>query len=103
MSSSADAAKARAVAQNVCGLGQRPHTAALSCPADFNIIYQLTFAAGSHRFTPVTVDATGCELVSGLGPARSAATSATFWRTLGTAIGIPQANNLAFRGTISGS
>ena len=98
-----DAARARAVAQSACGLGQQPHTAVVRCPADFGIIYQLTFAAGSHRFTPVTVDATGCELVSGLGPARSAATSTTFWRTLGTAIGIPQADNLAFRGTISRS
>jgi hypothetical protein len=98
-----DAARAQAVARSVCGLGQQLHTIALSCPADFDIIYQLTFAAGAHRFTPVTVNATGCELVSGLGAARSAATSATFWRTLGTAIGIPQADNLAFRGTISGS
>jgi hypothetical protein len=98
-----DAAKAQAVAQSVCGLGQQPHTAVFRCPADFGITYQLTFAAGSHRFTPVTVNATGCQLVSGLGAARSAATSTTFWRALGTAIGIPQATSLAFRGTISGS
>jgi hypothetical protein len=98
-----DAAKAQAVARNVCRLGQLPHTAVLHCPADFGIIYQLTFAAGSHRFTPVTVGATGCEGVSGLGAARSAVTSATFWRTLGTAIGIPQADDLAFRGTTPGS
>lgn len=98
-----DAAKAQAVAQSVCGLGQQPHTVARVCPADFGINYQLTFAAGSHRFTPVTVNATGCELVSGLGATRSAATSTTFWRTLGTAIGIPEADNLAFRGTTSGS
>jgi hypothetical protein len=93
------AARARAVAQSACGLGQLPHTAVLRCPADFGIIYQLTFAAGSHRFTPVTVNATGCQLVSGLGAVRSAATSTTFWRALGTAIGIPRADNLAFRGT----
>jgi hypothetical protein len=98
-----DAAKAQAVAQSVCGLGRQPHTAVFSCPADFGITYRLTFAAGSHRFTPVAVRATGCELVSGLGAARSAATSATFWRTLGTAIGIAQADNMAFRGKISGS
>jgi hypothetical protein len=98
-----DAAKAQAVAQSVCGLGRQPHTAVFTCPADFGIIYRLTFAADSHRFTPVAVNATGCEMVSGLGAARSAATSTTFWRTLGTAIGIPQADNMAFRGKISGS
>jgi uncharacterized membrane protein len=93
---------ARSVAQSICGLQPVPRKT-VACPADFGVTYRLTFAAGPERFSPVTVNASGCEPVSGLGAVRSAATSATVWRTLGSAIGIPHPDNASFRGTISSS
>jgi hypothetical protein len=93
---------AQSVAQSLCGLQQVPRKT-VACPVDFGVSYHLTFAAGSERFAPVTVNAGGCELVTGLGPVRRAATSATVWRTLGVAIGIPHPDNAAFTGTSSNS
>jgi hypothetical protein len=94
------AAAAQSVAQNLCGLPQVPRKT-VACPADFGVSYQLTFAAGSQRFAPVTVNAGGCQLVHGLGEMRRVTTSAALWRTLGIAIGIPHPDNAAFSGTSS--
>jgi hypothetical protein len=93
---------AQSVAQSVCGLQPVPRKTVV-CPADFGVTYHLSFAAGSQRFAPVTVNAGGCELVSGLGTVRRATTSATLWRTLGVAIGIPHPDRAAFSGTGSSS
>jgi hypothetical protein len=93
---------AQSVAQSLCGLQQVPQKT-VACPADFGVAYHLSFAAGSQRFAPVTVNAGGCQLVSGLGTLRRAPTSATLWRTLGTAIGIPHPDSAAFSGTSSSS
>jgi len=75
----------------------------IACPADFGITYKLTFAAGSRRFAPVTLDAAGCELVRGLGAARHITTSNVVWRRLGVAIGIPHPSQAAFAGTSASS
>jgi hypothetical protein len=93
---------AQAVAQSLCGLQPVPRKTVV-CPADFGVTYHLSFAAGSQRFAPVTVNAGGCELVSGLGPVRRVTTSATLWRTLGIAIGLPHPGSAAFSGTSSTS
>ena len=63
------AARAQSVAQSLCGLTPVPHMQ-LACPADFGITYTLTFAAGTHQFAPVTLNAAGCEMVHGLGAVR---------------------------------
>jgi hypothetical protein len=96
------ATAAQSVAQSVCGLQSVPRKT-VACPADFGVTYHLTFAAGSQKFAPVTVNAGGCELVSGLGTVRRADTSVTLWRTLGIAIGIPHPDNASFSGTSSSS
>jgi hypothetical protein len=93
-------AAAQSVAQNLCGLPQVPRKT-VACPADFGVSYQLSFAAGSQRFAPVTVNAGGCQLVHGLGEMRRVTTSAALWRTLGIAIGIPHPDNTTFSGTSS--
>ncbi len=97
-----NAARAQAVAQSLCGLQRVPRTV-VACPADFGITYKLTFAAGSQRFAPVTLDAGGCQLVGGLGATRRVATSSALWRYLGVAIGIPHPSNTTFKGTTANS
>ena len=71
----------------------------LACPADFGITYTLTFAAGTHQFAPVTLNAAGCEMVHGLGAVRRVTASDLVWRRLGVAIGIPQPDQASFAGT----
>jgi hypothetical protein len=93
-----NAPRAQAVAQSLCGLMPVPHTP-VACPADFGITYTLTFAAGTHQFAPVTLNAAGCEMVHGLGAVRRVTASDIVWRQLGTAIGIPQPNQASFAGS----
>ncbi len=97
-----NAPEARSVAQSLCALQPVSHLQ-IACPADFGITYQLTFAAGPHRFAPVTLNAAGCELVHGLGAARHITTSNVVWRRLGVAIGIPHPSQAAFAGTSASS
>jgi len=63
-----DPAKARALARAVCGLPAMPH-GVLSCPIDVGGGYQLVFTATGRTLHPVTVEATGCQTVTGAGPA----------------------------------
>lgn len=93
-----NATAAQAVAQSLCSLQQVPRTV-VACPADFGITYKLTFGEGSQRFSPVTLDAGGCQLVGGLGATRRVATSSGLWRYLGVAIGIPHPDSATFSGT----
>ena len=97
-----NAPEARSVAQSLCALRPVSHMQ-IACPADFGITYRLTFAAGTHRFAPVTLNAAGCELVHGLGAARHITTSNVVWRRLGVAIGIPHPSQAAFAGTSASS
>jgi hypothetical protein len=62
----------------------------LSCPAQRGGGYGLVFTAVGHSLPPVTVQATGCESVTGTGPggARWAARSSSFWATLSRLTGI---------------
>jgi hypothetical protein len=70
------------------GLGRAqaplPAVAALACAA-------LTGCGSpvAAKDAPVTVDATGCQQVTGLGPVRWIARSPAFWSVLATAAGIP--------------
>jgi len=57
-----------------------------SCPADFGGSLRFAFAAGGLAFPPVNVRTSGCRVVTGLGPPRTA-TSAAFWQTLDTDLG----------------
>jgi hypothetical protein len=79
------AADARAVARALCALPAQP-AGITNCPADFGIGYQLRFAAGRHHFHVVTLQATGCEIVTGLGKPRTIARTPAFWAVLGNAM-----------------
>jgi hypothetical protein len=80
----------RTVQRELCALPKQPKSI-YNCPADFGISYRFRFH-GAHGVLPaVTADATGCELVTGLGKAtRWSATSPRFWPTLKRAIGLPR-------------
>jgi Tfp pilus tip-associated adhesin PilY1 len=81
-------ARARAVARALCALPSMPG-GVFSCPDEVvGTTYLLTFAAGGRELSAVTIEATGCEVVSGVGPARWAATSPGFWRVLATSAGL---------------
>ena len=75
----------RHLATALCGLPRAPR-GPVSCPADFGGSFRLAFAAGGRPFPPVTVQVSGCRVVTGLGPARTGR-SAAFWRTLGKDLG----------------
>lgn len=75
----------RGLATALCGLPKMPR-GPVSCPAQFGGSLRLAFAAGGRPFRPVIVEMSGCRVVSGLGPARTA-TLAAFWRTLGKDLG----------------
>ena len=66
---------------------------------DWGINYRLIFTAGDGKLAPVTVDATGCQQVTGLGPVRWTARSPAFWSVLATAAGIAPADQATFSGT----
>ena len=62
------------------------------------INYRLIFTADG-KLAPVTVDATGCQQVYGLGPVRWTVISPGFWSVLATAEGIGPADQATFGGT----
>jgi len=70
-----------------------------SCPADWGIRYRLRFAVRPHWLRPVTAAATGCTLVTGLGPVRWMPDLHGFWRVLGKAAGLGHASFTTFAGT----
>jgi hypothetical protein len=91
--------RSQAVAQQLCALPAMP-SGTFSCPADLGIYYRLVFTAGDSKLAPVTVDATGCETVNGVGPVRWTALSPEFWSVLATAAGIGPADQATFAGTL---
>jgi hypothetical protein len=93
-----DAHQAQAVARALCALPPVGHGVD-NCPADWGIRYRLRFAARQHLFRPITVDATGCRTVTGLGPARSITGVSDFWSILGHAAGLGHASLATFTGT----
>jgi hypothetical protein len=83
-------ARARAVAEAVCGLPSMPR-APMSCPADWGLSYRLSFTAGTTSLPVLTAAASGCGTVTGGGPARWTARSPGFWTALAHAMGISTA------------
>jgi hypothetical protein len=90
------AAKMRSVQRALCAL-PKPRPGIYNCPADLGISYQLRYY-GPHGVLPaVAADASGCQLVTGLGNAtRWATESPGFWRTLARAIGVAHLSGAAF-------
>jgi hypothetical protein len=80
-------AHARAVARALCALPAAPH-GIFNCPALFpGTSYQLHFTADGQALPVVTIQATGCETVTGVGQPRRAISPA-FWRELAAAAGL---------------
>ena len=94
-----DPGTARAVAQAACNLPPMP-PGGFSCPADWGITYTLSFVVNGIKDPAVTIEATDCQEVWGLGRPRWVARTPAFWSVLGQAIGIPHAGNAAFRGSM---
>jgi hypothetical protein len=88
-------AHAQEVARALCALPVLPH-GVYSCPAMFpGTTYQLTFTANGQQLTPVNLNATGCETVTGIGPVRRAL-SPEFWRVLAVVAGVSPPGQAAF-------
>ncbi len=77
--------RVRDLAAALCELPKMPR-GPVNCPAQFRGSLRLAFAAGRRPFPPVTVQVSGCRVVTGVGPARTAR-SAAFWRTLRKDVG----------------
>jgi hypothetical protein len=92
------AGPSQAVARALCALPAMPDVR-FSCPMDEGVDYRLVFTAGDSELAPVTLDATGCEQVTGLGPVRWTARSPAFWGVLATAADITSYDQATFRGT----
>jgi hypothetical protein len=93
-----DASDVRAVARALLSLPLMPQ--GMFCPVDLGIRYHLSFLAGDDRVITVSVSATGCEDVNGLGrPLRWVARTPGFWRTLGSAMGLSKPDYATFRGS----
>ncbi len=77
----------RSVARALCALPDMPR-GVLNCPAQLlGTAYTLHFTSGGRPLRLVTIDATGCETVTGVGAVRRV-TSSGFWRVLAKAIGV---------------
>jgi len=91
-------ADARAAARALCALPLLPH-GVFHCPnLTVGTTYLLRFTAGGRRLPAVSIEATGCEVVTGVGSARWAAKSPGFWRTLATAANLSPPGRTAFTG-----
>jgi hypothetical protein len=91
-------ARARAVARALCALPLLPK-GVLNCPAlMIGTTYTLEFTADGQRLPAASIEATGCEIVTGVGPARWAAKSPGFWRTLATTLNVSPPGRTAFTG-----
>jgi hypothetical protein len=80
-------AQARAVARAVCGSPRMP-SGAFSCPNDWGASYRLDFGIFGGRPRTVTVQSTGCQVISGAGPVRWLGRTPGFWSVLGKATGV---------------
>jgi hypothetical protein len=97
-----DPARVRAVARALCGLPEMPR-GLLHCPALLlGTAYTLHFTAAGRLLPLVTINSTGCEAVTGVGPVRRA-TSPGFWRVLAEAIGRKPPGPPVFGGENPGS
>jgi hypothetical protein len=93
-------AQARAVARALCALPLFPRGVVMSCPALLvGTTYLLQFTADGRRLPDVTVEATGCQTVTGVGPERWAARSPGFWRILAEAAGMSPPGRSVFTET----
>ena len=82
-----DRGTVRQVATLLCGLPAVP-PGQMTCPNDMGVSYRLFFVAGTRNFNEVTVELTGCRVVTGLGPPQSWSTSMALQQALSRHFGI---------------
>jgi hypothetical protein len=80
-------ATVRQVATLLCALPVVP-PGQMECPNDMGASYRMFFVAGTRGFGEVTIEVTGCRVVTGLGPARSWSTSTALEQALSQHFGI---------------
>jgi hypothetical protein len=85
----------QAVAKALCGL-PTVKPGVYHCPADIGLDYNLSFSTKAQYFSLLSVPATGCQWVDGLGSTRSVTSS--FWHTLGKAMGLAKPSYASFSG-----
>lgn len=81
-----DPAKARELARAVCALPRAPH-GVMSCPINVGGSYQLRFSVLRRQLPLVTIAASGCRQVTGVGRVRMAL-APRFWAVFTQATGI---------------
>jgi len=82
-----DRATVRQLATLLCALPAVP-PGRMMCPNDMGASYRLFFAAGARGFHEVTVELTGCRVVTGLGPPLSWSTSTALQQALAQHFGV---------------
>jgi hypothetical protein len=91
-------ARARAAARALCALPPFPR-GVFNCPALIvGTSYLLRFTVDGRLLPAVSIEATGCEVVTGVGPARWAVKSPGFWRALATVSNLRPPNRAVFSG-----
>ena len=104
-----NAAQVRALAHALCSLPVMP-AGVQACPADWGANYRLQFSlpkpkgtvvVGGAFISPVSLGATGCLVVKGLGTTRWMMGSSKVFSALGTAIGLRHATQATFAGTLT--
>ena len=74
----------RTVAATLCALPRMPR-GPVACPAILGGSYRFWFAAAKRAFPPITVQATGCRIVTGLGHPQRRVVSEEAWVKLTSA------------------
>jgi hypothetical protein len=82
----ADPAKARELTRAICSL-PAARQSGTRCATNFRGGYEITFSAVKTRLPVVSLQAAGCQQLTGAGPARLA-TSPGFWAAFSQATGI---------------
>ena len=91
--------RVRGLAAALCGLPKMP-AGPVTCPAQFGGSLRFEFAAGGRPFPSVTAQVSGCRVVAGLGPDRTARSPA-FWHTLAQDTGLSSAPSPSQSGGIN--
>jgi hypothetical protein len=79
-------ARVRALAMALCAL-PRMGKGVFNCPALFKDSLKLRFTAAGRPLPLATIQESGCEIVTGIGSARSVSKSPAFWTVLARAVG----------------
>ncbi len=75
------AARARELARAICALPKMPR-GPINCPALFLGTFRMSFTAVGFKVPAVVAQESGCEVVTGISPVRTAAGKTAFWRML---------------------